>query len=72
MGALIELLHKIQQMDDVALFERFEHITRAQAIREYMDAKKDVCLDSEVRLAREEILKRMTVRESHGIKIIKN
>lgn len=63
MGTVVETLHKVQNMDDITLLERFNHVTRAQAIREYLDKQEDHALNIQVRLAREEILKRMADRD---------
>ena len=60
MGKVTDILHRIQAMDDLDLFERFNHITRAQAIREYTLMCNDKMLDVEVRLAGEEVIKRMS------------
>lgn len=64
MEAVTEILHKIRKMDDVSLLERFNHLTRVQAIKEYLADKIDNKLNVEVRLSREEVLKRMSERES--------
>ena len=64
MGTVTETLHKIREMDDISLLERFNHLTRAQALKEYLDSQPERKLDIEIRLAREEILKRMADRES--------
>lgn len=64
MGTIIELVHKVRNMDDSSLLERFNHLTRAQAIREYLAMGPEKKLDIEINLAREEILKRMADRES--------
>ena len=63
MGTIIELSHKIKNMDDDSLLERFNHLTRAQAIKEYLATEPEKKLDVEIYLAREEILKRMADRE---------
>lgn len=69
MGKLVDMLHKIRELNDVDLFNRFKHIVRAQAVREYLASKEDKNLSLEVKLSGEEILKRMADRDSHPIKI---
>ena len=64
MGTVTETLHKIRKMDDISLLERFNHLTRVQALKEYLDSQPEKKLNIEIRLAREEILKRMADRES--------
>lgn len=59
MGQVIEILKKIRNMPDTSLFNRFEHIVCVQSLREYLGKSKDKNLDLEIRLAKEEILKRM-------------
>ena len=64
MGTVTETLHKIRKMDDISLLERSNHLTRVQALKEYLDSQPEKKLNIEIRLAREEILKRMADRES--------
>lgn len=71
MGKVITILAKVRAMNSNELFERFNHITRAQAIREYLAAKEDIDLRLEVRLAGEEIVKRMAFRSPMGPVITK-
>lgn len=52
------ILHKIQGMWDNELLERFEHIVSAKAIKDYLGEKEDTMLTLEIRLCREEIIKR--------------
>lgn len=59
MGKVIELHKKIQTMGHSELFNRFKHIARAQAVRDYLGTKEDMDLKIEVNLAGEEIVKRM-------------
>ena len=59
MGRVIAILHKIRDMSDEDLLNRFEHILIAKGIRDYLAEKEDKDLSLEVRLAKEEILKRM-------------
>ena len=63
MGKVIEILHVIRGMSDLELFNRFDHITCAKAIRDYLGEREDKKLTLEVHLAREEILKRMAERD---------
>lgn len=59
MGKVIAILHKIQKTQDTDLLNRFEHIVIAKAVRDYIDEKEDKDLTMEIRLSKEEILKRM-------------
>lgn len=72
MGKLIKVLHKIREMDDTDLLNRFQHIVRAQAVKEYLGTQEDKALSLEVRLAAEEISKRMAARDLHIVKIVEN
>lgn len=72
MGKLIIMLKKIRDMNDNDLFERFIHIVRAQAVREYLGTKEDKTLKLEITLSKEEIYKRMAIRDTKVIKIIDN
>jgi len=67
MGKVIKILEKIREMTHRELFERFKHINRAQAIREYLAAPKDRNLTIEVNLCGDEIIKRMSSGESYDI-----
>jgi hypothetical protein len=59
MGKILKILKKLHEMDDKDLLSRFEHLIAAKSIREYLDKKEDLDLILEIRLAREEIFKRM-------------
>ena len=59
MGKVIKLLEKIREMKNVDLFNRYKHIVRAQAVREYLGTKEDISLTVEVNLTGDEILGRM-------------
>ena len=69
MGKVTEILHEIRSMDDIILFDRFDHLTRAQAIREYLDSKPERALNMELSLSREEILRRMADRDCKIVKL---
>lgn len=58
MGRVITLLKKIRQLNDKDLLDRFVHIVRAQAVREYAAMPREEDLLLEIRLINEEILKR--------------
>lgn len=66
-GAVCQLANKIKDMSNRELFDRFNHITRAQAIREYLATKEDLILKIEVNLAGQEIYERMSI--THNIAI---
>lgn len=65
MGKVTEILEKIRKMGNGELFDRFKHLARAQALREYLNSKNDPSLTIEVNLSGEEILKRMA--SSHSV-----
>lgn len=69
MGKVIQLLDKIRNASDLDLFNRFNHITRVQAVRDYLGTKEDKGLTVEVRLYAEEIVNRMALRNAKVIKI---
>lgn len=69
MGKVIIMVKNIRAMSDDDLFSRFKHIVRAQAVLEYLGKKVEVALSLEVRLAGEEIKKRMADRDLHVVKI---
>ena len=69
MGKVVKMLEKIQGASHVELLNRFKHIVRAQAVREYLAAKEDLDLKLEVNLTEEEIIKRMSVGHSYPIPI---
>jgi len=59
MGKLVKMLEKIRSMTNMELHERYVHIVKAQALKEYLGAKEDMQLTLEVRLSGEEIMRRM-------------
>jgi len=67
MGKVIEILRKIRDMKHVQLIERFKHVVRAQAIREYIGVREDLNLTLEVNLIGEEIIHRMSMGRSYVI-----
>ena len=60
MGKVIEMVRKLRRMGHAELINRFKHIARAQAVREYLAAKEDKDLSLEVNLASEEVISRMS------------
>lgn len=62
MGKVTELIEKIKDMNDIKLFNRFKHLVRAQAVREYLATKEDLNLKIEVDLIGDEIKFRMAER----------
>lgn len=69
MGAVTKVLHLLQKMSDIDLLNRYTHIIMAQAVREYLGSKEDRNLTIEIRLAHDEIVKRM-FKGTNGSKII--
>ena len=61
MGKLLLMLEKIRKLDDSGLLDRLEHLIRAQAVREYLAMPTDEQLILEIRLSKEEMLKRLPV-----------
>lgn len=60
MGKVIKITEKVREMTALELLNRFKHIVRAQAVREYLGTKEDLDLTVEVNLTGEEILHRMS------------
>lgn len=65
MGKVTKMVGKIREMNNSDLLDRFKHVVRAQAVREYIAAKEDLALTLEVNLESEEIYKRMVANNKN-------
>ena len=70
MGKVTKLIKKIRESSHIELFNRFKHIVRAQAVREYLNMKEDLELTIEINLSGEEMINRMA--RGHSYNIIKD
>jgi hypothetical protein len=65
MGKVLKIIEKVKKMTHLQLLERYEHIVKAEAARDYAGMKKDIELGIEIRITGEEIMKRLL--SSHPI-----
>lgn len=63
-GKVLLKLAELRAMSNFALLKRFKHVAGARAIREYIAAKPDLKLNIEVRLAEEELDRRMDAKRT--------